>query len=393
MIAFVVVCFACTGHGRRLQSSSEHNPGISREDQKHFLTVANAMTKHASSSVEVHENCQRLSQLKRSFPNSPLKSFAMYLLEFNPASAWRVAPTYSKSQMPFGIGRMSSFKPRVTSSLCAAAPPSATTLATHTPQARKGRKTLLNKQLVATTAVTLSLLALGVQRASAMGFLDSLSDTMPKSGFLKSFILIFFAEIGDNCFFTAGLLAAKFSRTISFIGSTGALAVMSILSVSVGQIIQSIPKGAVAALPWSEYATILSFTYFGVRTLYDAARLPAGESNEQKEAEEAVEELTSKKTRRSTLAAILQVFGLVFTAEIGDRSCLTTVALAAALDPISVGLGAILAHAGAIGIAVFAGGLLVKYLSEKIIGYIGGSFFLLFALSTGLELMGKVGSR
>jgi putative Ca2+/H+ antiporter (TMEM165/GDT1 family) len=44
--------------------------------------------------------------------------------------------------------------------------------------------------------------------------------------------------------------------------------------------------------------------------------------------------------------------------------------------------GAVAAHAVATGGAVLGGAFISKYLSEKTIGYIGGSLFLVFALTT-----------
>lgn len=206
----------------------------------------------------------------------------------------------------------------------------------------------------------------------------------------KLFLLIFVSEIGDKTFFIAGLLAAKYSRVIAFLGSMGALAVMTVISTAIGQIFHNIPSSIAQGIPFDDYVAVAAFTYFGVKTLYDSYSLPDGDSSgieeEKKEAEEAVEEVTSEQLRRSTVAAIIQTFSLVFAAEIGDRSFLSTIALSAALNPIAVAAGAVAAHASATGIAVAGGALMSEYLSEKVIGYIGGSFFIVFAVTTALGI-------
>ena len=51
----------------------------------------------------------------------------------------------------------------------------------------------------------------------------------------QAFSLTFLSELGDKTFFIAGLLAVKFSRAVSFVGSLGALAVMTVISVLIGQ--------------------------------------------------------------------------------------------------------------------------------------------------------------
>ena len=237
-------------------------------------------------------------------------------------------------------------------------------------------------------AAVTSCLLLITQPAAASEILTAVSDRAPDSGFLQAFLLILVSELGDKTFFIAGLLAAKYGRFISFTGSLGALSVMTVISTVLGQLFHAVPSSLTQGVPYDDYIAIAAFTYFGVKTLYDASQLEyndnAGILEEQAEAEKTVEELTADQKRKSSIALILQTFSLVFAAEIGDRSFLSTIALSAALNPFAVAAGAIGGHGVATGIAVAGGVLLSKYLSEKVIGYIGGSLFIAFAISTAL---------
>ncbi|KAJ1428036.1 hypothetical protein B484DRAFT_329758 [Ochromonadaceae sp. CCMP2298] len=212
---------------------------------------------------------------------------------------------------------------------------------------------------------------------------------MSESGFVQSFLLIFVSEIGDKTFFIAGLLAAKYGRLVSFTGSVGALAVMTVISTVLGQIFHAVPSSLTQGIPFDDYVAVAAFSYFGIKTLLDASKLEEGDSSgiaeEKAEAEEIVDELNPEKLN-STVSLLIQTFSLVFAAEIGDRSFLSTIALSAALNPFAVAGGAIAAHASATGVAVIGGALMSKYLSEKVIGYIGGSLFIVFAITTALGI-------
>ena len=67
-------------------------------------------------------------------------------------------------------------------------------------------------------------------------------------------------------------------------------------------------------------------------------------------------------------------------------------ALAAAASPAGVVLGAVGGLGVATGIAVVGKSYMSRLLSERAVAYVGGSLFLVFAVSTILDIVGKLTS-
>ncbi|CAM9742985.1 unnamed protein product [Hapterophycus canaliculatus] len=160
--------------------------------------------------------------------------------------------------------------------------------------------------LVAAGAATSQLLPhVAVAAGTAVPLVSAAADgtlveKLTSSGFFQAFSLVFVSEIGDKTFFIAALLAAKTSRLISFAGSVGALAVMTILAVLLGLAFHSVPSVFTSGLPVDDIIAAAAFLYFGINTLKDAYALPddsnEGIDEERAEAEESVKELENKKT-------------------------------------------------------------------------------------------------
>ncbi|CAM0884403.1 unnamed protein product [Alopecurus aequalis] len=214
--------------------------------------------------------------------------------------------------------------------------------------------------------------------------------SLAKSGFTAAFTLIFVSEIGDKTFFIAALLAMQYQKALVLLGSMAALSLMTIVSVVIGRIFQSVPAQFQTTLPIGEYAAVALLAFFGFKSIKDAWALPDNtngdlqensESGELAEAEELVKEKASQKLT-SPLAILWKSFSLVFFAEWGDRSMLATIALGAAQSPLGVASGAIAGHLIATLLAIIGGAFLAKYLSEKLVGLLGGVLFLLFAAAT-----------
>ena len=192
--------------------------------------------------------------------------------------------------------------------------------------------------------------------------------------FTAGLLLIMLSELGDKTFFIAMILAMRHSRRLVYIGVVTALAAMTILSVFVGQIISLLPQSYI------HDGEVLVFLGFGIKLLYDASQMPNDSCEEEvKEAslvvEQAEKELPAKAT---SLAIVLEAFGLTFIAEWGDRTQIATIALAASNNPYAVTVGAILGHAICAVIAVVGGRMIAGRISERIITAIGGSLFIVF---------------
>ncbi|RLM91854.1 GDT1-like protein 1, chloroplastic [Panicum miliaceum] len=212
---------------------------------------------------------------------------------------------------------------------------------------------------------------------------------------------------GDRTFFIAALLAARNSGAVIFLGTFGALSVMTIISVVLGRAFHYvdgiIPFGFGGTdFPVDDIAAACLLVYYGVTTLLDAASGDDEKINEeQEEAELAVSKFSGN-----------------------GAGVMSAAALAAASSPLGVIAGSLAGHAVATLIAVLGGSLLGTFLSEKktaagllikalinsmshsfskkfvyinvtemkrcsvqIIAYIGGSLFLAFAAITIVEIV------
>ncbi len=193
------------------------------------------------------------------------------------------------------------------------------------------------------------------------------------TAFTAGLTLITISELGDKTFFITLCLAMRYPRRWVFIGSTVALAAMTILSVGLGQIVALLPKGV------AYYSSILLFIVFGLKLIYDAYQMK-GDSLADIE-QEACDTIADSNIDKmyGAMAIISKAFMLTFVAEWGDRTQFATISLAAAQNPVGVVLGGILGHAICAAIAVFSGRAIASHLSEKVITFVGGVLFLIFA--------------
>jgi Ca2+/H+ antiporter, TMEM165/GDT1 family len=199
------------------------------------------------------------------------------------------------------------------------------------------------------------------------------------SAFIAGLLLITISELGDKTFFIAAILAMRHPRKLVFAGAIAALASMTVLSVLLGSALSFLPKS------YLHYGEIVLFIGFGLKLLFDASQMPAKTApGDEKAALEAVNQSAAKRSP-TVLSTVFQAFSLTFVAEWGDRTQISTIALAASYPPLGVTLGAILGHAICAAIAVIGGRWAASRISERTITALGGALFLLFGLVSGWE--------
>ena len=192
------------------------------------------------------------------------------------------------------------------------------------------------------------------------------------TAFLSSLFIVFLAELGDKTQFLVMAFAARYRWTQVLAGALAATAATHLLAVAAGGlIVRFVP------LSWVKIAAGVAFLAFGAWTLWP-------EKGED-EAEEAREEAEHARVRKSVFWTVAVAF---FLAEMGDKTQLATMALAAQYAaPVPVFLGAFLAMALVDGIAVAAGAILARKIPERALKITAGVIFLAFGVWTLVDVL------
>lgn len=221
-----------------------------------------------------------------------------------------------------------------------------------------------------------------------------------QAGFMHAFVaslsVIIVSELGDKTFFIAAILAMKNSRLVVFVASMLALGIMTILASMMGVATTVIPR------VYIHYTSIILFVAFGLKMLkegYDMSHDEAKEeldqvqsSIEKKDQAEGAngcarpniyasedpetgvikslpEVPLRTKIKRKFLIfvslAFIETFTMIFLAEWGDRSQISTLILAARENVYAVTFGALLGHLLCTGLAVVGGRFIAQMISVK----------------------------
>ncbi len=181
---------------------------------------------------------------------------------------------------------------------------------------------------------------------------------------LTSFGLLFVMEMGDKTQLAVLTLSAKTNRGMAvFIGASAALTSLSILAVTVGSL-------ATRFLPvdWVSRIASVGFIVFGLFILWTNRPGAAGSEEE--------EEVNVRRT--GTLRIVAGTFGLLFLAEMGDKSQLAIVGLTANTgSPVSVLVGAVAALTLLTLAAALLGKVVTGIISVRTASRLAGLFFVI----------------
>jgi putative Ca2+/H+ antiporter (TMEM165/GDT1 family) len=158
---------------------------------------------------------------------------------------------------------------------------------------------------------------------------------------LLTFVVIFPAELPDKSLMASLVLGTRYRSLPVWLGASAAFTVHVVIAVVAGGLLRLLPSTVVDVV-----VTVL----FAV----GAAVLLLGK-------EEDAEASDSTRGATSFPRVFWTSFGVVFVGEWGDITQLATANLAARYDdPISVGVGAVLALAAAAGVVLLAGDRLLR---------------------------------
>ena len=190
---------------------------------------------------------------------------------------------------------------------------------------------------------------------------------------LSAFGIVFVAELGDKTQLAAAGFATRFRAAPVVAGMCAGYIVVSTISALIG-------GAAGNALPTYgiNLAAGILFIVVGVFGIWSAGRTddsPAAQSSHDGE--------SVRKGRFATLSVAATVASAIIVAELGDKTMLATIALAARSDALMVWIGATLgiSAAGLLGVAL--GRVLARKLDSAVIRRVGGLIF----VATGITVL------
>lgn len=176
---------------------------------------------------------------------------------------------------------------------------------------------------------------------------------------LLSFAVIFVAEMGDKTQLVAMMFALRYRWWVVLAAITAATTAVHVLSVAIGHYLG-------AALPTHLLGIIagVMFVFFGLWTLRG----------------DKLTDADADRAQKATAPAFFVVMSAFVLAELGDKTMLATITLAADHDWVGVWIGSTIGMVAADGLAIVVGAVAGKHLPERLVQICAAALFLLFGV-------------
>ena len=206
----------------------------------------------------------------------------------------------------------------------------------------------------------------------------------------QSFLVIFLSEIADRTFILVLIYSLKMHWLPLILTSMLSMALMNLLAIIAGYtIVLLIPR---SIIDWLGFACFLLFGIFcvwegiemeskSIKEEYEEEMTEQGKDYQLVQDEENnIEGKEEHKKEKSTWILCVELFGFLCLSELGDKSEISTITIAAVYNLYAVLIGTMLAYFATILIASFLGLFIGKFLTEKMMTIIGGILFICFAI-------------
>jgi len=188
------------------------------------------------------------------------------------------------------------------------------------------------------------------------------------SGFFVAFGVIFAAEMGDKSQLMALAFATRYRPLLVLIGITIATAITHLISVGIGDLLAThVPTRAVTIVAGVAFLAFAAWTWRG----------------DELSAEE--EAAAARERDRRPLAAIGAIGVTFFLAELGDKTMLATITLAAREGLFATWLGSTVGMVVADGLAIVVGRQLGTRLPAHAVKIAATGLFVFFGLGLIVE--------
>jgi putative Ca2+/H+ antiporter (TMEM165/GDT1 family) len=186
---------------------------------------------------------------------------------------------------------------------------------------------------------------------------------------------VFLSGFGDKSFLLTALMAVKYNKLYVFIPAASALILMGYLSIQMGVIIPNyIPTWCI------DIVATFTFIILGIVLILQSNLIDEESLNEKHNIKENNNPEQKQMTPKQKVVTFFQIFAMIFTSELGDKSQVSTIYLSSNFDAMTLFYSVSLAQILLTSIAVLGGRYISSKFSQSTLNKLAGSMFLVYGV-------------